>query len=131
MFGSHQSLSKEFLEGIWEREEDRFEGCRLKVYQDQGELLGEIIISNPAMLKAGWIIGEKKWRHITLEESGRWSLLDLRKEYNTKTFQTVSNSYAHYWLSLNGENELLLKSSKISLFSEQKWKKVGHLLVRN
>lgn len=129
MLGFKTPIHRKDLEGIWERVGDKFEGCLIKVFQEGHELIGEIIVSTPAMLNAGWAIGDKKWRHIEDTESEGWQLLDLRKQYDTQNRELLSTDYAHYWLSLSSPRTLRLHQSQSSLFSEQSWKKVGDLLV--
>jgi hypothetical protein len=121
------------LQGIWERTGDEFEGSLVKVYQEQDELIGQLIVSTPAMLDAGWTIGDKKWRRIEYTPNEGWHLLDLRKQYDTQNKKLISTDYAHYWISLGGfknSQTLRLHQSKVPLFPEQNWKKVGELLVQ-
>ncbi|MCX6957744.1 MAG: hypothetical protein NT164_04325 [Verrucomicrobiae bacterium] len=121
------------LQGIWERTGDEFEGSLVKVYQEQDELIGQLIVSTPAMLKAGWEIGDKKWRRIEYMPNEGWQLLDLCKQYDTQNKKLISTDYAHYWISIGGfqnSRTLRLHQSKVPLFSEQNWKKVGELLVK-
>jgi hypothetical protein len=118
------------LQGIWERVGDEFEGCLIKVYQEGKELIGQVIVSTPAMLNSGWQIGDKKWRRIEEDPKEGWHLLDLRKQYDTQNRKLISTDYAHYWISLSGSKNLRLHQSKNSLFSEQNWKKVGELIVK-
>ena len=121
------------LQGIWERVGDEFEGCLLKVYREENELIGQLIVSTPAMLDAGWVIGDKKWREIEYVPEEGWQLLDLRKQYDTQNKKLISTDYAHYWISIGGfqhSRTLRLHQSKIPLFPDQNWKKVGELLVQ-
>jgi hypothetical protein len=118
------------LQGIWERIGDNFEGCIIKVYPEENELIGQIIVSTPTMLNAGWKIGDKKWRRIEYTQNEGWHLLDLRKQYDTQHRELLSTEYAHYWIFLNNARELQLHQSKVPLFPEQTWKKVGDLLVK-
>ena len=121
------------LQGIWERSGDEFEGCLLKVYQEENELIGQLIVSTPAMLAAGWTIGDKKWRQIEYTPNEGWHLLDLRKQYDTQNKKIISMDYANYWISIGGfrnSQTLRLHQSKVPLFPEQNWKKVGELLVK-
>ncbi len=122
------------LEGIWERVGDEFEGSLVKVYRAQDELIGQLIVSTPAMLDAGWEIGDKKWRQIEGDPHEGWHLLDLRKQYDTQNKKLISTDYAHYWISIGGfqnSRTLRLHQSKVPLFAEQNWKKVGELIVAN
>lgn len=121
------------LQGIWERTGDEFEGSLVKVYREENELIGQLIVSTPAMLNAGWAIGDKKWREIEYTPNEGWHLLDLRKQYDTQNKKLISTDYAHYWISIGGfRNSLTLRlhQSKIPLFPEQNWKKVGALIVQ-
>ncbi|MBX9742082.1 MAG: hypothetical protein K2W99_00860 [Chthoniobacterales bacterium] len=113
------------LLGIWERVGDDFEGCVIKVEQETNEWIGKIIISTPDMLEAGWVIGDKKWRHLERDTTGNWQLMDLRKQYDTAQKKVLSVDYAHYWISLSGRRKLRLHQSKVPLFPAQVWKRVG------
>lgn len=120
------------LQGVWERTGDEFEGSLVKVYQEKDELIGQLIVSTPAMLNAGWEIGDKKWRHIEYIPNEGWQLLDLRKQYDTQNKKVISTDYAHYWISLGGFRHSLtlsLHQSKVAFFAEQNWKKVAELIV--
>lgn len=129
MLGIRNPQTAQELEGIWERVGDEFEGCLIKVYREESELIGQLIVSTPAMLDAGWEIGDKKWRRIEGDPHEGWHLLDLRKQYDTQNKKLISTDYAHYWLSLTGTRKLRLHQSKVPLFPEQNWKKVGDLIV--
>ena len=113
------------LEGIWERVGDDFEGCLIKVEQEENELVGKIIWITPAMLIYGWSVGDKKWRRMEGDEKGGWSLMDLRKQYDTGTKKILSTDYAHYWVTLHGKRKLHLHESKVPLFATQVWKRIG------
>ena len=117
------------LEGIWERIGDEFAGCLIKVEKEDYELIGKIIVSTPKMLTSGWEIGDKKWRRIEGSASEGWQLMDLRKQYDTQNKKVLSTDYAHYWLSLSRSRKLQLHQSKVSLFPNQVWKKVGNLIA--
>lgn len=130
MLGIHHPQTIQELEGIWERVGDEFEGCLIKVYREEKELIGQLIVSTPAMLDAGWEIGDKKWREIEGDPHEGWHLLDLRKQYDTQNKKLISIDYAHYWISLTGTRNLRLHQSKVPLFPEQNWRKVGDLIVK-
>lgn len=129
MLGIRNPQTAQELEGIWERVGDEFEGCLVKVYREGNELIGQLIVSTPAMLDAGWQIGDKKWRQIEGDPHEGWHLLDLRKQYDTQNKKLISTDYAHYWVSLVGTRKLRLHQSKVPLFPEQNWKKVGNLIA--
>ncbi|MBM3856522.1 MAG: hypothetical protein FJ390_00990 [Verrucomicrobia bacterium] len=129
MLGIRNPQTAKELEGIWERVGDEFEGCLVKVFHEDDEWIGQLIVSTPAMLDAGWEIGDKKWRQIEGDPHEGWHLLDLRKQYDTQNRKLISTDYAHYWISLFGTRKLRLHQSKVPLFPEQNWKKVGDLIV--
>lgn len=126
LLGIRSPQDKHDLLGIWERMGDDFEGCLIKVEQEDTELIGKIIVSTPQMLIAGWSIGDKKWRHIEEDPKNGWQLMDLRKQFDTQKKEVLSTDYAHYFISLsNSGRKLHLHQSKIALPSTQKWKKIG------
>lgn len=129
MLGIRNPQTAQELEGIWERVGDEFEGCLVKVFKEDHEWIGQLIVSTPAMLDAGWEIGDKKWRQIEGDPHEGWHLLDLRKQYDTENKKLISTDYAHYWISLSGTRKLRLHQSKVPLFPEQNWKKVGDLIA--
>ena len=124
--GLHNPKDSNELIGIWERLGDEFSGCLLRVEREEHELVGEIIVSTPEMLTAGWNIGDRKWRRIEGDSQGSWQLMDLRKQYDTQNKKVLSIDYAHYWISLGyGGRKLRLHQSKVPMFAAQTWRKIG------
>jgi hypothetical protein len=63
------------LVGIWERRDDQFSGCVVRVEREVNELVGKIIVSTQKMLTAGWNVGDRKWRLIQANPEGLWQLI--------------------------------------------------------
>ncbi len=114
------------LVGIWERRDDQFSGCVVRVEREVNELVGKIIVSTQKMLTAGWNVGDRKWRLIEANSQGLWQLMDLRKQYDTQSKKVLSIDYAHYWISLGDHGKkICLHQSRVPIFAAQKWSKIG------
>ena len=123
--GLRNPTSASELEGVWERMDDNFEGCIIRVEQTKQELMAKIIVSTPKMLSYGWNIGDQKWRHIEGSFENGWKIMDLRKQYDTQKKIVLSVDYAPYWISIGRSGNIHLHQSKIPLFAAQIWRKVG------
>ncbi len=112
-------------EGLWERKGDRFAGCVLRVEGMDGELVGKIATLPESMSRAGWQVGDLKWRNIRRAGSGLWRLQDLRKHYDTRSASVFMVDYREYNLTLGAFGRLRLHTGGLPFFPEQKWEKFG------
>jgi hypothetical protein len=112
-------------EGLWERTGDKFAGCVLRVVEMDGELVGKIAILPESMSRAGWHVGDLKWRNIKRVDSKQWQLQDLRMHYDTRKASVVMVDYREYKLTLGACGRLRLHTGGLPFFPEQRWKKFG------
>jgi len=108
-------------EGLWERMGDHFAGCVLRVEKVGTELAGRIAVLPEAMAKAGWEVGDLKWRNITRTAEGGWKMQDLRKHYDTRKASVLMVDYQEYNLTLGAYDHLRLHTGYSPFFPAQRW----------
>ena len=108
-------------EGLWRRTGDAFEGCVLRVEPIEKELVGRIAILPEAMAKAGWLVGDLKWRNIARAPDGSWRMQDLRKHYDTRKASVLAVDYQEYTLTLGACGHLRLHAGNSPFFPAQRW----------
>lgn len=108
-------------EGLWQRTGDTFTGCVLRVEHVGTELAGRIAVLPDAMAKAGWQVGDLKWRNITRTAEGAWRMQDLRKHYDTRKASVLMVDYQEYTLTLGACGHLRLHTGGSPFFPAQRW----------
>lgn len=111
------------LEGDWERIDDRFAGCVVRVEKSGSGLAGRIVGLPAAMADAGWDIGDIKWRDIEPAGPGRWTVKDVRKHYNTRSRSVVGIDSGEYLLSVAPGGRLRLHTDPVPIFPAQRWRR--------
>jgi hypothetical protein len=113
------------LTGHWERLDDHFAGCILRIEQTDDELLARIIHLPHAMAATGWKTGEVKWRRITPTTTpNRHTLLDLRKHFDPRTRSILRVDHLPHHLSLATGGILRLHTNPLPLFPDQRWRQL-------
>lgn len=100
---------------------DHFAGCVLRVEKVGTELAGRIAVLPEAMAKAGWELGDLKWRNISRAEGGGWQMQDLRKHYDTRKASVLMVDYQEYTLTLGARGHLRLHTGHSPFFPAQRW----------
>jgi len=114
---------EESPEGLWMRVGDDFEGCVLRVERLDGEMVGRIAILPGSMAKAGWQVGDLKWRNISPAPDGTWQMQDLRKHYDTRKASVLAVDYQQYTLTLGAGGHLRLHTGRSAFFPRQRWRR--------
>lgn len=102
---------------------DHFAGCVLRVEKVGTELAGRIAVLPEAMAKAGWEVGDLKWRNMARRADGAWQMQDLRKHYDTRKASVLMVDYQEYTLTLGSCGHLRLHTGGAPFFPAQKWKR--------
>lgn len=85
------------LDGVWQRREDEFAGCRVLVLTNAGERSGVLVYVPSAMRQAGWEAGEVKWRSLARQDRRRFTLEDRCKTLDL-TDGNAQSSFQPGWL---------------------------------
>lgn len=107
-------------EGVWTRIGDHFSGCVLRVERVGSELAGRIVALPEAMARAGWLVGDLKWRNLQADGTS-WRMQDLRKHYDTRTATVTMVDYREYRLTVGVCGHLRLHNGSHPFFPEQRW----------
>lgn len=113
------------LEGHWERLDDAFAGCVVRIEKQENATAARIVALPPAMARAGWQPGELKWHSITPDARSRWRLRDLRKHFDTQTQSVVRVDFQDYFLFLAPGGRLRLHTDAFPLFPSQRWRLIA------
>ena len=99
---------------------DHFSGCVLRVEEVGTELAGRIVVLPEAMARAGWLVGDLKWRNLQADGTS-WRMQDLRKHYDTRTATVTMVDYCEYRLTVGACGHLRLHTGTQPFFPEQRW----------
>ena len=112
------------LEGHWERIDDRFAGCVVRVEPMGGGLAARIVRLPAAMAEAGWNEGDVKWRDIESRGTARWRMRDVRKHFDTRTRSVVGIDTQEFLLTVAPGGRLRLHTDPLPIFPAQRWRRL-------
>jgi hypothetical protein len=112
------------LEGDWERIDDAFAGCVVRVQPMGGAVAARIVHLPASMARAGWNEGDVKWSDIEACGTAHWRMRDVRKHFDTRTRSVVGIDTQEFHLTIAPGGRLRLHAEPLPLFPAQRWRRV-------